>query len=500
MTPDRQADAAAIARAARRARAMRHVRRFFVVSGLLHLAFFIALAVSEDFRKLVFGDPDAPREAPEARRSDIERAMDTLLGIQRQRLGRTLAELEDIHGQLDRIQARHLERLLEHDADRRERIEAGTWPHPDRPDPTAVFEPLIDLDPEPFGGPDLPDPVPEDVVDLYRLHAPLEARIGRIYERFRALQLVAHPVEPIPLSRAQRSSRLVVPDRRDIDPDKLARDIDTVLDGRFQAFRDELNATYLEARDMAANARRWLEIAASRAVEPYGGFGYDTWAWIPGEYYGHFLDPRHLRPVSLRRVINPPTVLGNQIGEGGRAQPAEWMSIDRWYYVGPFGHPGAERRLDQLDRVYPPETGVDLAAVYEGKGGREIRWKYRRVDETFLERGIRFEPFVMDNQPYAVWYFWTQVRSDEDRTVLASFASDDFGVAWVNGERVWQGPPEQQPWVPFTAHSFAPIRLRRGINEILFKLENAPGSTGFSVILMTHENERLIRAAERMGP
>ena len=495
------AEAAAIARAARRARAMRHVRRFFIVSGVLHLAFFLALAISEDFRKLVFGDPDAERVEFDARRSDIQRAMETLLRIQRERLGRTSQAMVEIHQRMDEIQAHKTARLRMLDMERQARIEAGIYPTPERPDRNAVFSPLVDMEPEPFEPAEPPDVEALDVVELFRWHQPMEERIGRIYERFRALQLAEHPEEPIPLSRAVLSTRLAMPTRRDIDPDKLDMDIDTALDGRLAAFRRELNETYLEAENMVANTRRWLELVAALEAQMDTGFG-EQYDMIPPPvpYYGHYLDPRRLRQVSLQRIINPPVALGNQIAAEQGLREGEWMSIDRWYYVGPFGHPGAERRLDQLDRVYPPEVSVDLDATYEGKDGRRIGWKYRRVDETWLERGLRIEPFVADNEAYAIWYFWTQIRSDREQTVLASFASDDFGVAWVNGRRVWQGPPEQQPWVPFTAHSFAPIRLRRGINEILFKLENAPGSTGFSVILMTHENERLIRAAERMGP
>lgn len=356
---------------------------------------------------------------------------------------------------------------------------------------------MIDIEPPEIELGALPDLQEKDILELYRMHQPMEEVSGRLYERFRALQLVDHPEEPIPLSAAVDSTQLVLPVRRDIDPSKLNRDIDTVLDGRFEAFRDELNETYLEAENMVANVRRWVEVAQALETSRSNLFGelFDVTP-PPTAYYGHYLNPHHLRSVNLQRIINPPVALGNAMGEEG-THLSEWISIDRWYTIGPFTHPGRQRRLDQLDRHYPPESGVDLDATYEGKDGRRLTWKYRRVDANFLENGIRFEPFVADNESYAIWYFYTEVYSDLDREILASFASDDFGVCWVNGRKVWQSPPEQQPWVPFTAHNLRVIPLQKGMNKFLFKLENAPGTTGFSVIMMTYEDPALTAGIPR---
>ncbi len=284
---------------------------------------------------------------------------------------------------------------------------------------------------------------------------------------------------------------MVMPERRALDAAKLDRGIDTILDGRFEAFRRELNETFLEAENMVVTAQRWVQLAEELETAAADKFGED-YKTIPAPvaYYGEYLNPRLLKRVNLQRVIDPPVSLGNAIAGDG-LYAAEWISVDRWYSIGPFTHPGRQRRLDQLDRTYPPESGVDLDATYEGKDGRRLSWKYRRVDASFLNGGIRFEPYVEDNEAFAIWYFYTEISSDEDRAVLASFASDDYGVCWLNGRRVWRGPPENQPWVPFTSHNFRVLHLRKGINPLLFKLENASGTTGFSVILMTYEDATL---------
>jgi len=95
------------------------------------------------------------------------------------------------------------------------------------------------------------------------------------------------------------------------------------------------------------------------------------------------------------------------------------------------------------------------------------------------------EPYVIDNDKFAIWYFYTEVYSDEERDLWATFASDDYGVCWVNGAKVYYSPPETQPWVPFDRSSFRKLHLNKGVNRFLFKLENATGTTGLSVILMS---------------
>jgi hypothetical protein len=63
--------------------------------------------------------------------------------------------------------------------------------------------------------------------------------------------------------------------------------------------------------------------------------------------------------------------------------------------------------------------------------------------------------------------------------------------------RVYTSPPDCVPWVPFTRYGFRPVPLRKGFNKVLFKLENALGTTGFSMILMTYEDRALLDAIKK---
>ena len=52
-----------------------------------------------------------------------------------------------------------------------------------------------------------------------------------------------------------------------------------------------------------------------------------------------------------------------------RYMPA--MQWSDWNLIGPFDNTDRDRH----DVVYPPELSIDLAAVYTGKDGREVRWQ-----------------------------------------------------------------------------------------------------------------------------
>jgi hypothetical protein len=491
----------------------RRVRVFFLIAIALHASAAILISANKTVHDWMFGKGEQTIEKREASASAIRFAIDTLLKLYTDHANQTLGELINIRGQLLSLTASKLQSLKIADQDRKDKIEKGIWPTAERPDKTAKYEPRVDIEPPRIALRDVPDILgrertseererPEKVfIELYREHPKLEAEIGKIYERFHALELAEHPVDPIPVSQSLKNTKLTLPPRRDCNVLALHSDIRTVMDGRFDNFKKEIVECYLETQDMVNTAKRWLELAqmADKGLGMLSGMFGQQYNVVPPPtaYFGHYVNPRMLRRVSYERLIDPKIVLGNRIGDSELSMKADWMSVDRWWCIGPFHHPGSQRRLADLERKFPPENYVDLDATYEGKEGRKLKWKYRHIGEDFIEKGIRFEPFTADNESYAIWYFYTIVYSDRNQSVLTSFASDDYGVCYVNGRRVWQSPPDTQPWVPFTRHGFEAVPLRKGYNAVLFKLENAMGTTGFSVIMMTHEDKDLIEAATK---
>jgi hypothetical protein len=476
----------------------RHVRLFFLFSIVLHAIVVVALS-NRTIHDWLLGADEGPRQV-EATPWELRRAIDTLVKLYTERFNASLMELVDVRARLDALQLAKMERMRAEDKDREEKIRQGVWPTAERPDKNAQYFPRIDITPPRFVLDPLPDTSQMGLVDLYRLHPVLEQEIGRIYERYHALEMAEALVDPIPLSQSIKNTRLNLPKRRDIQAHLLdvAR-IKSSLGEPLKAFKKELIDAWLETEDIVNTAKHWLEMAESKDAGVLPGMFGAQYNIVPPPtpYFGHYLNPRLLRRVSLQKLIDPPVAMGNRIGTGEVALGAEWLSLDRWYTVGPFTHPGATRRMEELERKYPPEANtsrVNLDAVYEGKDGRPLRWKYRHIGTDFIERGVRFEPYTVDNGSYCIWYFYTEVWSDKDRMVLGSFASDDYGVCWVNGQRIYQSPPDTQPWVPFTRYGFRAVPLRKGFNRFLFKLENATGTTGLSVILMTYEDKDLLNA------
>ncbi len=480
----------------------KHVRAFFIVSVIVHVI--VAIALSNRYVYDFLIKTEEGREVQVAP-WEVRQAIQTLKKLYTRRFEESLFELTEIRAQLDALQLAKLRRMKAEDEDRREKVRLGVWPTAEDPDPQAEYFPRVDVEPTRFHFEPLADTSGMGLVELYRLHPPLEREIGAIYQRFHALELAESLEDPIPLGQALENTRLDLPQRRDVRAELLdTTRITSWLGEPFKQYKQELVDAWLETQDMLNTARRWLELAQAKdrgfLLSTMFGQQYDI-VPPPVPYFGHYLNPKLLRQVDLQQLIDPEVALGNRIGEGEVTLGAQWVSIDRWYSVGPFHHPGATRRLSELERKYPPETPnstPDLDAVYEGKGGRKLRWKYRHIGSDFIEGGVRFEPYTVDNEAYAIWYFYTEVWSDKDRTVLASFASDDYGVCWVNGQRLYQSPPDTQPWVPFTRYGFRAVPLRAGFNRFLFKLENATGTTGFSVILMTHEDRELIEAVKEL--
>ena len=497
----------------------RRIRAFVLISVALHVLFLGALVLSEDFRHLILGDPDRRAEVFPATQAQVQDAVRKLLEGRSEHLTANIRSLQSIREQLDAIGRDKLQRLRDADATREELIGRGEWPTAERPDPTAQFVARADVEPEAIPAtpvPPLPavEDYPDDlralrdqVVALYRLHAPLEADVGRLFERYHALELAEFPEEPIPLSRALKSTLLDLPDRAEVDPASLDPDIRNNTDGRFPAFRERLTQITLDADEMVDNAQRWLTLARSSESGLADKFG-EQFDMIPAPqpYYGAYLDPKLLEQVQLDRILpaDVPVALSQAVGGERGLYAGDWISLNRWYIIGPFTR-GQSRSEADLEEVFGPEVGiergVDLYRPHRDPAtGSELRWKHRAfsdnlvIAEEALEGGKRIEPYVVDNREHAVWYFYTPVYSAQDMTVVGSFASDDYGVCWVNGQRVYQSPPTERPWEIFTMESFRVVPLKKGVNHVLFKLENARGTTGCAVVLMTHHDEDLVRA------
>lgn len=169
-------------------------------------------------------------------------------------------------------------------------------------------------------------------------------------------------------------------------------------------------------------------------------------------------------PASPR---NSPVSFGRRIATRGRA--VGWLALDSWYFIGPFPN---KARVN-LETQFPPEHDLNLDALYLGNDRRVLRWQHVEYDQLPL--------LPPEFSEYAVYYAYTEVFSDEPRNVWLAIGSDDQSKLWVNGVLVWRSIDLEKPWQP--DEGYRKIRLKRGANRFLFRLENGIQRAAMSVML-----------------
>ena len=198
-----------------------------------------------------------------------------------------------------------------------------------------------------------------------------------------------------------------------------------------------------------------------------------------------FADPRnYMRPADLPNVViaDVRAGRGRTLGRGGEF--ANRLYLDQWYVVGPFDAHGPA----SLQEAYPPEWGVDLDAVYRGKGGGLVQWVL--ADSPAY-------PFIPpDRAEDAVYYAWTEVRVDHDTTVWLDIGADDDSKLWLNDTLVWASGDQDKAWYHRPFHALGPaiaaydlvegrrrVTLHAGRNTLLFKLYNGIDLMFLSVVI-----------------
>lgn len=190
-----------------------------------------------------------------------------------------------------------------------------------------------------------------------------------------------------------------------------------------------------------------------------------------------------------------PAVNGKEIKQTGRilgagGSFAERVYLNSWYVIGPFkGNSGGALYNNP---IYPPETLVDLDAVYFGKDGRVLKWHYLNSGKY---------PFVPpDRAEDAVYYGYTEVFFAQPQAVWMWCGADDDMQVWLNKQLVWAGGSVAKQSFFDTIYSNRKnyirqwnlsegkrlVHVQKGANKLLFKLSNGPNRSGvFVSIILT---------------
>jgi hypothetical protein len=108
--------------------------------------------------------------------------------------------------------------------------------------------------------------------------------------------------------------------------------------------------------------------------------------------------------------------------------------------------------------------------------------------ETFTWKALKPEDGLVDfldgrsygSLDYCVGYAWTEVEMAEDVDAWLGFGSDDGVKVWVNGELV------NDRWIARRSlldDEVIPLRLKKGKNAFLVKIQNVRGNWSFTARL-----------------
>jgi hypothetical protein len=148
------------------------------------------------------------------------------------------------------------------------------------------------------------------------------------------------------------------------------------------------------------------------------------------------------------------------------AKQALPAGLGPWHYAGPFDNMGG----NGFATSYPPELGVDLAARYTGKGGKEFGWTRKDFQD-----GTPQDLNLFGGSDATAIYLYREIVSGP-MEMPVSLGSDDTLTVWLNGVRIVSenvnrgvAPDQSQPV----------LKLKAGKNALLIKVCNGSGPTGF---------------------
>lgn len=190
--------------------------------------------------------------------------------------------------------------------------------------------------------------------------------------------------------------------------------------------------------------------------------------------------PLNQRPPNVNAYFN--NVPGRKfVKEGGT--PAVWFYVDSWYLLGPYDNQG---RMN-LQKVYPPESIIDLDANYLGKYNTRLLWLYDSFGSE--EQRPVVTPKYRNSAEYTIYYGYTELYFEEDSDLWIAVGSDDRSDLWINDLPVWHSSNKLKGWR--IDEGFRKVHFKKGINKIVFRLENGWGPMHFSLLINVNMNPPL---------
>jgi putative membrane-bound dehydrogenase-like protein len=153
------------------------------------------------------------------------------------------------------------------------------------------------------------------------------------------------------------------------------------------------------------------------------------------------------------------------------------LMLDYWHIAGPFDN--GERDAG-MQTVFPPERNLDLKAVYTGKSGKVCWRKVKPNGQGYVD----LRAFLVGDSDNVVSYLYREIESPADQDAQVLIGTDDCAKLWINGKLVHTclqhraAVPEQDK---------VKVKLKRGKNTVLLKINNGNGDHGFYLTIASEQ-------------
>jgi hypothetical protein len=147
----------------------------------------------------------------------------------------------------------------------------------------------------------------------------------------------------------------------------------------------------------------------------------------------------------------------------------DWVFIGDWYVLSRYDNAHRANR----QKVYPPESILDLDARYLSEDGQAMRWEYESYSPPYIR------PY--GEQAWKIYYFYTELYFEEASEAWLAIGSDDRSDIWINDLPIWHSSNQHKNWHP--AEGFRKVYFKQGYNKVLVRLENGQSGLGLSIYM-----------------
>lgn len=166
---------------------------------------------------------------------------------------------------------------------------------------------------------------------------------------------------------------------------------------------------------------------------------------------------------------------------------ADWGA---WRVLAPFDHPRGGKNIDakfgpedELSKMKVGGAGPDLAAAFDGKGGKKISWRAVEVVNAIGGSGGAAPVNLAvglskEESGNAIGYLYRAITADRDLEMPVVMGSDDGMRLWLNGELLVDENHEQA----MDPQAYRRVlKIKKGVNHLLVKVSQGWGEWQFQM-------------------